>query len=311
METRIQNVLTQTTTKTHKIQQLLMLGLTRKQVAELVTNGNYGFVQNVYAKMQLDQAVRITNNQISTGAFTRKFGIEIEGFNVNRAYLREKLVEAGINCKDEHYNHETKDYWKVITDSSIRGIQSFELVSPPLVGQAGLDELEIVCRVLENLNAKVNKSCGLHIHFDSGDIRLQTWRNIYINYAKLENTIDNFMPRSRRASVNTYCQSIKLRNMELTMRECATIKQIASVAFRGRYYKVNAQSYLRHKTIEFRQHSGTVEFEKMKNWILFLNNLVNHSKTHIIENETLEGLGEFNDERLTNYYKQRTQYLNR
>lgn len=42
MEQQIANILAQTTTKTRKIQQLLMLGLTRRQVADLVTNGNYG-----------------------------------------------------------------------------------------------------------------------------------------------------------------------------------------------------------------------------------------------------------------------------
>ena len=51
MEERLQSILAQTTSKTRKIQQLLMLGLTRREVADLVTNGNYGFVQNVYAKM--------------------------------------------------------------------------------------------------------------------------------------------------------------------------------------------------------------------------------------------------------------------
>lgn len=44
METQIQNILSQDTTKTSKIQQLILLGLTRKRIAELVTNGNYGFV---------------------------------------------------------------------------------------------------------------------------------------------------------------------------------------------------------------------------------------------------------------------------
>lgn len=51
MNEQITNILNQSITKTSKIQQLLLLGLTRRQVADLVTNGNYGFVQNVYKKM--------------------------------------------------------------------------------------------------------------------------------------------------------------------------------------------------------------------------------------------------------------------
>lgn len=51
MNEQITNILNQRITKTSKIQQLLILGLTRRQVADLVTNGNYGFVYNVYKRM--------------------------------------------------------------------------------------------------------------------------------------------------------------------------------------------------------------------------------------------------------------------
>ena len=50
MNKQITNILNQRITKTSKIQQLLLLGLTRRQVADLVTNGNYGFVQNVFKR---------------------------------------------------------------------------------------------------------------------------------------------------------------------------------------------------------------------------------------------------------------------
>ena len=36
-----------------------------------------------------------------------------------------------------------------------------------------------------------------------------------------------------------------------------------------RYFKLNCQSFFRHGTIEFRHHSGTTDFAKIKNWILF------------------------------------------
>lgn len=41
MNEQITAILSQATTKTRKIEQLLQLGLTRRQVADLVTNGNY------------------------------------------------------------------------------------------------------------------------------------------------------------------------------------------------------------------------------------------------------------------------------
>lgn len=65
MNEQVRDILAQRTTKTSKIQQLLQLGLTRRQVADLVTNGNYGFVQNVYKKM-LDAAA-LAAQQVSNG----------------------------------------------------------------------------------------------------------------------------------------------------------------------------------------------------------------------------------------------------
>ena len=52
METAVQKVLAQTGTKTSKIRQLILMGFTRRQIAEWAADGNYGFVQNVYAKIR-------------------------------------------------------------------------------------------------------------------------------------------------------------------------------------------------------------------------------------------------------------------
>ena len=54
------------------------------------------------------------------------------------------------------------------------------------------------------------------------------------------------------------------------------------------YYKVNAESYSIHNTVEFRQHSGTIEIEKMENWIRFLDSLVKYSEYGVVENNDFE-----------------------
>lgn len=96
MEQQIANILAQTTTKTRKIQQLLMLGLTRRQVADLVTNGNYGFVQNVYARMNLAHQPESTALPVLDYTFNRRFGIEIEAYNCRMDVLVDALREEGI-----------------------------------------------------------------------------------------------------------------------------------------------------------------------------------------------------------------------
>ncbi len=305
METQIQNILAQTTTKTRKIQQLILLGLTRKKIAELVTNGNYGFVQNVYAKMRAEGLLIFLTQTISTNTFNRRFGVEFEAYNVSKTKLNNKLNRAGIDCEIEGYNHTTRRHWKIVSDSSLSGNNTFELVSPILVGEAGLRELETVCRVLGECGAKVNKSCGTHVHFDASGFNINTWKRIYINYFRLENTIDGFMPRSRRE--NTYCRSLKnIHSFEPKIEGCTTLDDIASVFSHRRYYKINPVSYSRHNTCEFRQHSGTVEYIKISSWIKFLNNLVEYSKENQVTDKTLDGLNKFNDSNLVNYLKERT-----
>ncbi|MCL1942552.1 MAG: amidoligase family protein [Candidatus Azobacteroides sp.] len=306
METLIQNILGQTTTKTNKIQKLILLGLTRKRIAELVTNGNYGFVQNVYAKMRLQGQLGNITQTISTNTFNRQFGVEFEAYNVEKTTLKNKLNAAGINCEIEGYNHTTRSHWKIVTDGSLTGYNTFELVSPILKGESGLKELKTVCRVLGECGAKINKSCGIHVHFDAAGFDLDLWKRTYINYARLERVIDKFMPASRRN--NNYCKSLKkISNFESKINGSENLNQMALTVFgSNRYYKINPVSYSRHNTCEFRQHSGTVEYEKISGWIKFLNNLVEFSKSNLITDATLEGLRRFNDDELVNYYKQRT-----
>ena len=52
MNEEIRNILAEAGTKTSKIRKLLLLGLTHREIAELVTRGNRGFVWNVYKKMR-------------------------------------------------------------------------------------------------------------------------------------------------------------------------------------------------------------------------------------------------------------------
>lgn len=310
MTTRIQSILAQAGTKTNKIQQLIHLGLTRTEIAELVTNGNYGFVQNVYAKMRAQGLLNnLSESEAVARGFDRQFGVEFEAYNVDRETLRNALRAAGISCQTESYNHDTRSHWKIVSDSSIRGSQAFELVSPILSGESGINEMKIVCRVLGECGAKVNKSCGTHIHINASNFNLRTWKRIYMNYARLEEVIDDFMPKSRKGDNNIYCKGYKnLRNFESNIESCSSLQQIERF-FSSRYFKINPKSYARHNTIEFRQHGGTVEFEKISNWLLFLHNLITYSESQLISNPTLEGLAEFNENEITTYLRQRTNKL--
>lgn len=281
MNEQIQNILNENGTKTSKIQKLLALGLTRRQVADLVANGNYGFVQNVYKRMMQS----LTNTAAQTAAtiapaidytFNRNFGIEIEAYNCTRERLERELTAAGINVQVEGYNHtDHTDHWKLVTDSSLSGNNTFELVSPILHGEQGLEELEKVCWVLDLCNAKVNDTCGLHVHMDAAEFDLSTWKNLILTYKRLEGIIDNFMPRSRRN--NRYCKALSAIT-ENSIKHARNIGDLRAAFFHNRYHKVNLEAYARHRTVEFRQHGGSTNFTKMSAWIHFLAKMITFAK---------------------------------
>lgn len=215
------------------------------------------------------------------------FGVEIECYNVAREEIAQRLREAGVPCYCEGYNHrDHRDHFKVVTDASLTGGNTAEVVSPILKGKKGMQMLEKVCNVLNEINAKVNKSCGLHVHLGLDKIDFNTYRNIFYNYAKLESVIDTFMPQSRRT--NIYCKSFRTIGENLYERLLNTSNkyEVARIFCNNRYFKVNPVAFERHNTIEFRQHSGTTEYAKISNWIEFLKGLIEYSKSHRIENVT-------------------------
>ena len=92
------------------------------------------------------------------------FGVELELTNVNRQQLIDTLAVKGIDCQYDGYTHAVTSHWKLVVDSSIHGAGGVELVSPILNGMAGMKELREVCIALHFIDAKVNNSCGLHVH---------------------------------------------------------------------------------------------------------------------------------------------------
>lgn len=216
-----------------------------------------------------------------TGREGRKIGVEIEFFGVNRITVIDALRNAGIEVEWMGYSHRTMAQWKLVTDSSVMGDgtgagQGLELVSPPLVEAEMMRQLEIVCRVLNEIGAKVDRTCGLHVHHHIDDFTVEDVKKLYQLYFKHALAIEAIMPKSRRASSNPrYCQGINEQMLE-RLEGCMTMYEIASQFFR--YHVINMQAYLKYGTVEFRQHSGTIEFVKIANWLKITQALVATAK---------------------------------
>lgn len=213
----------------------------------------------------------------------RKFGIEIEAHNVAQRDVAAALNAVGIRCAVEGYNHSTTNHWKIVNDCSIQGSQGFELVSPILQGENGLMQVAIVGDTLERLGAKVNTSCGLHVHIDGRDLTVNSMSRICKMWLKYETCFDSIVPASRRNNRFALGIRSKFATLEAAFAKLATATSIQGLTrimnsdgYSGssRYHKLNLESMVRHGTVEFRQHSGTVNGLKMVNWVKLVGGFV-------------------------------------
>lgn len=202
----------------------------------------------------------------------RNFGVEIELVGITMEQSQNAIRAAGVRVENEGYNHtDHTDHWKIVRDASVQG--GHEVVSPIL---SSLDEVIKVATALQKAGATANKSCGLHVHMDASDLSPDAIRSICKRYAEHEEEIDAFMPASRRGAANQYCRMVWGRFSTDQFNSAVTAEDFAACQ-PTRYYKVNLHALVRHRTLEFRQHSGTVDAVKIANWILFIDAFIAES----------------------------------
>jgi hypothetical protein len=219
-------------------------------------------------------------------------GIEIETHGASIAIIKNALSNAGILGCD-------------VKPDGTPGVDA-EIVLPPLAPcDFAWDYIKSICRVLESVGASVNSKCGLHVHIgnapliesasatrfcgDSIRVKEETGRfvvgqyfqepmdfvavqDIMYRYTRQQSTINTMFPRSR--TDNRYCAPLSVAGIELA-------RTISDLTF-GKFTSINLETWARG-TIEFRQASGTVEADKIINWVKFLNNLVSHTLENRVE----------------------------
>lgn len=235
------------------------------------------------------------------------FGVEIECFGVNKPRLQAEMAARGLDAYETGYSHaDSTTRYKLAYDGSISGGNGCECVTPILKGVDGENSLKMACEALHVVGARVNRSCGLHIHFGAADMSDEHYVRVFKNYQRIEALIDKFMPVSRRGRNNTYCDTLADHNLN----GCTTKEQVRTAMRNDRYHKVNPVSYTGHRTIEFRQHSGTTDYTKIRMWVEFLRALIDYShKNEIAANITNIDDLPFGSTELKNYYKARIEEL--
>lgn len=227
---------------------------------------------------QRESAARRTNRQARRAAGQRStrnnggrvFGVEMELTGPSRRAIAGALDAAGISYRITGYQATNGAVWELKTDGSVNG-HGLELVSPKLRGEAGFAELQRVCEALRSVNATVDSSCGVHVHVDFRNRTVEQIRDAILPLAEAQDALYEMSAPSRRN--NHYVPRWSDRDLR-TLRGMVHLRDLGRLP-RG---VVNAQSYTRHGSIEFRSHGGSTSFVRISAWVRMLIAAVEHGE---------------------------------
>jgi len=212
------------------------------------------------------------------------FGIELECVFPNSTSLSTLMENNG--------------HWSAVSDGSINGSYGREFVSPILQGNAGEKSVIAMCEGLRLSKAKVNQSCGFHLHLGAEQLKndfkkLKILISLYYVYDKL---FFRYLPKAR--ADNSYCQPLRLKYPDImkkdsrseldkyiyrTDSERSVESSKSSKYDSARYGSINIHSIYFRGTLEVRSHSGTIEARKVLEWAnlhgLILENILNGTIT--------------------------------
>lgn len=152
------------------------------------------------------------------------------------------------------------------------------------------DVVRKFCQALKG-RAYVNHSCGTHFHFDMRQMTEEQVTEYGDRIAQAVPALRLLLPKERRES------KFQKATINTTKTPCV---------YPHKYAFVNLAAYSKHKTMEIRGHSGTINADKILNWIKLCEVIMTSPKS-AHEVSTIKGLIETYklDEGLANYAKER------
>ncbi|MCL2213486.1 MAG: amidoligase family protein [Oscillospiraceae bacterium] len=223
----------------------------------------------------------------------QRFGVEIELTGITRNAAA-KVVAGYFSTQATHFGGPYDTYrisdssdrqWQIMKDASIyreaRGGQSasdlysVELVTP-ICHYDDIERIQDIVRKLREKGAKVNSSCGIHVHVDAASHTPQTLRNIVNIMASKE----ELLYKALQVKVNRehYCKKIDTRFLdELNRVRPRSQEQLSRIWYNGsygggrynetRYHGLNLHSVFNKGTVEFRLFNSTLHAGEVKSYV--------------------------------------------
>jgi len=223
------------------------------------------------------------------------FGIEIETIGRTRNAVA-KSIQQVVGGRIEHIA-DVYDTWQVVdnrgrawqtkSDASLSASRSqqAEVVSP-ILRYEDMDELQEVVRSIRRCGAKVDASCGIHIHVGSAPFDAKALTNLVKMVNKQERLIEYALGVSETRR-SRWCRSIDESFIQNLERRRPRNLDAINAAWYGRhnnrpqhydssrYRGVNLHSVWFRGTIEFRWFDATLHAGKVKAYIQFILALAN------------------------------------
>jgi hypothetical protein len=200
------------------------------------------------------------------------FGVEIECLIPSR-FVRERGITVGRYHHGDRLPAPFPTGWTAQRDGSLLSESRFtpmEIVSPVLRSLAGLEEILKVFRILNDAGAKVNDSCGFHVHVgarsvlgdraDDRALNVRWVRRMLHLMSRHEGALFAITGRPSRWH-NDFCRTIKYKwdGVLETTSDLAEIER--HIAGHGeRYYTLNLKNLFgMRRTVEFRLFGATTD----------------------------------------------------
>lgn len=225
---------------------------------------------------------------------TQNFGIEIEMTGLTRCaaakiiagHFGSEAVHVGGGYDAYAVRDERNRQWKVMSDASIRcqnrrgetasTLYSVEVVSP-ICQYRDIETIQELIRKLRTGGAKVNKSCGIHVHVDASNYTPQTLRNLVNIMAAKEDLL--YKTLQVDVAREDYCKKADTQFLDvLNRKRPKTMQDLEALWYNGssgryrhydhtRYHALNLHSVFSKGTIEFRLFNSTLHAGEVKTYI--------------------------------------------
>lgn len=226
------------------------------------------------------------------GIKDQAFGLELEFGGITRkkaAWAIKKALDTdaqprwvgGVYDKFQVAGPDGRD-WTIMSDASVnaQGGQACEFVTPKCTYE-DIETVQACIRALRKAGAKINQSCGLHIHIDGANHTAQSLKNLAFTFRAKQDLIFKAVAPNRIG--NRYCQPLtddlvgnvkKIKKLDSEKLKDAwygtysdRIRDSDAHYHGSRYHALNLHSLWYRGTVEFRLFNSTLHAGEVRAYI--------------------------------------------